>query len=99
MTWEKQGEENSNIEIRNPKQIQNDEKQNNYNAPNGKDRIQCFGFSDFEFILAAVCFEFRYSDFEFGFGGVLARDKILRAIDPTWRKTFMIKAAKIRKAS
>jgi hypothetical protein len=46
-------------EIRNSKQIQNDEKQNNYNAPNGEDRIHCLGFSDFEFILAPVCFDPR----------------------------------------
>jgi hypothetical protein len=56
-------------EARSSKQIQNDEKQNKYNAPNGKDRIHCFGFSDFEFILAAVCFGprgfFRASDFGF----------------------------------
>jgi hypothetical protein len=50
-------------EARNPKQIQNNEKHNNYNAPNGKDRSHCFGFSDFEFILAPVCFGFRASDF------------------------------------
>jgi hypothetical protein len=54
-------------EARSSKQIQNDEKQNNYNAPNGKDRIHCFGFSDFEFILAPVCFGFRASDFGFSF--------------------------------
>jgi hypothetical protein len=53
------------FEARSSKQIQNDEKQNNYNAPNGKDRIHCFEFSDFEFILAPVCFGFRYSDFGF----------------------------------
>jgi hypothetical protein len=57
--------ESTKFEARSSKQIQNDEKQNNYNAPNGTDRIHCFGFSDFEFILAAVCFGFRYSDFGF----------------------------------
>ena len=57
---------NSKSEIRgtSSKQIQNDEKQNNYNAPNGTVRIHCFGFSDFKFILALVCsnFELRISD-------------------------------------
>jgi hypothetical protein len=57
--------ESTKFEARSSKQIQNDKKQNNYNAPNGTDRIHCFGFSDFEFILAAVCFEFRYSNFGF----------------------------------
>jgi hypothetical protein len=56
-------------EARSSKQIQNGEKQNNYNAPNGTDRIHCFGFSDFEFILAPVCFGprgfFRASNFGF----------------------------------
>ena len=56
-------------EARSSKQIQNNEKQNNYNAPNGTDRIHCFGFSDFEFILASVCFGprgcFRASNFGF----------------------------------
>jgi hypothetical protein len=52
-------------EARSSKQIQNDEKQNNYNAPNGTVRIHCFGFSDFEFILALVCFGFRASNFGF----------------------------------
>ncbi len=44
------------FEARSSKQIQNGEKQNNYNAPNGTDRMHCFRFSDFEFILAPVCF-------------------------------------------
>jgi hypothetical protein len=57
--------ESTKSEARSSKQIQNDEKQNHYNAPNGTDRIHCFGFSDFEFILAPICFGFRYSDFGF----------------------------------
>jgi hypothetical protein len=65
--------ESTKFEARSSKQIQNDEKQINYNAPNGKDRIHRFGFSDFEFILAPVCFGprggFRASDFEFSFAG------------------------------
>jgi len=76
--------ENAKSEARSSKQIQNDEKQNNYNAPNGTDRIHCFGFSDFEFVLAPVCFGFRASTFGFTFAefvsdfdllvaGVLAR--------------------------
>jgi len=35
---------------------------------NGKDRIQRFEFSEFEFYLAAFCFGFRYSDFGFCYG-------------------------------
>jgi hypothetical protein len=57
--------ESTKFEARSSKQIQNDEKQNNYNAPNGTDRIHCFGFSDFEFILVPVCFGFLGSDFGF----------------------------------
>jgi len=66
--------ESTKSEARNPKQIQNDEKQNNDNAPNGKDRIQCFGFSRFGIYLAAVCFGprgfFRASDFGFAVEGL-----------------------------
>jgi len=46
------------------------EKQNYYNVPNGKDRIHCFGFSDFEFIwlrFVSVCgaaFVLRISNFD-----------------------------------
>jgi hypothetical protein len=38
---------------------------NKFNAPNGKDRIQCFGFSDFEFIWPRFVsdFDIRISDF------------------------------------
>ena len=46
---------NSNIEIRNSKQIRNDDAQN-YIAPNKRDRIERFGFSKFAFYLTAVCF-------------------------------------------
>jgi len=70
-------------EARSSKQIQNDEKQNKYNAPNGKDRIHCFGFSDFEFILAVVCFgprgRFRASDFGF-FSKARWRGKFVEAV-------------------
>jgi hypothetical protein len=59
--------ESTKSEARSSKQIQNDEKHNNYNAPNGTDQIDCFGFSDFEFIFAPVCFGFRASDFGFSF--------------------------------
>jgi hypothetical protein len=57
--------ESTKSEARSSKQIQNDEKQNNYSAPNGTDRIPCFGLSDFEFILAPVCFGFHASNFGF----------------------------------
>jgi hypothetical protein len=75
-------------EARSSKQIQNDEKQNNYNAPNGTDRIHCFGFSDFEFILASVCFGFRASDFGFTlveFVSVRGAALEIRISDFAWR--------------
>ena len=63
-------------DARSSKQIQNDEKQNNYNAPNGKDRIHCFGFSDFEFIWPRFVSDFvlRISDFDLWLIGVLSRE-------------------------
>jgi hypothetical protein len=57
--------ENTKSEARNPKQIQNDERQNTINVPNKIDRIPRFGFFDFEISLASVCFGFGASDFGF----------------------------------
>jgi len=56
---------NNKFEARNrgAKQIQMIEP--NSNVPSGKDRLQPFEISAFEFYLATFCFGFRYSDFEF----------------------------------
>ena len=59
----------SKSQIRNSKQIQNEERQNTVNVPNKIDRIPRFGFFDFEISLVWVCFGFGASDFGFCLSG------------------------------
>ena len=58
-------EENPKHEFRNPKQIQNDERQNTDNVPNNADSDSKFWIFRVWNLFDCVCFEFRYSDFEF----------------------------------